>query len=86
MIGETKFQVTARLDSGGKPELRVTALTAYGRRTAGVSQDVTDKKLLAELGKLLKDAIKSVQPELQPQAVTAAAEALVYASKRGEDI
>ena len=85
MIGETTFQATARFENG-EPKIKVTAFTGYGSRTASVSQDVTDEKLLADLSRLSEKAIKSVQEELRHQSITAAAESLVVATKRKEAI
>lgn len=85
MIGETTFQATARFENG-EPKLKVTAFTGYGSRTASVSREVEDDKLLADFAKLAEKAIKSVNDELRSEAIAAAAESLVVATKRKEAI
>jgi hypothetical protein len=85
MIGETTFLVTGRFENG-EPKLKVTAFTSYGRRQASVSRDVEDEALLASFGKLAEKAVKEVREELQTEGVAAAAEALVVATRRKEDI
>jgi hypothetical protein len=86
MIGETKYQATARLDADGEVRVSVTGVTPYGKRSAGATADITDKKIKSEIGKLLKQAIKGVQADVQPESFKAAAEAMVIAANRKEDI
>lgn len=85
MIGETTFLVTARFEQD-EPKLKVTAFTGYGSRQASVSRDVEDEKLLADFGKLADKAVKAVREELQQESFAAAAESLVLATKRKEEI
>lgn len=40
MIGEVAFQVTARMEPGGEPVLKVTAIIPYGARTASVTEEM----------------------------------------------
>jgi hypothetical protein len=74
MIRETTFQATARFENG-EPSIKVTAFTPYGKRTASVSAEVTDKKLLKALAEVLNGAIETAREDLQRQSFSAAAEA-----------
>lgn len=85
MIGETTFQASARA-ADGSVSLKVTAFCGYGSRTASVSAEVTDEKLLAQLEKVFENAVKSVREDLQMQAVKAAAESLVIATNKKETL
>ena len=86
MIGETRFQVTARLDGDGEPTITVTALCDYGTRTSAVTQDVTDKKLLVQAKAVFEKAIKQTRDELHVQAQTSAVKSLAVALEKGEQI
>lgn len=86
MIGNTEFTVSARLDADGEVSAKVTGSCAYGNRTASVSADVTDKKLLSELGKSMKKAVTDAREELNQEATSAAAQSLVVATNKGEKL
>lgn len=85
MIGESDFIATARLENG-EVTVRVTAVTAYGTRTASVSEDVTDEKVISKISSALEAAVKSVRGELQMKAHTEAARAAVVAGDNKESI
>lgn len=86
MIGETRFQVNARLDGDGEPAITVVALCDYGSRTAAVTQDVTDEKLLSQVKAIFEKAIRQTRDELHGQATAAAAESFVVATRKGEQL
>lgn len=86
MFGETNFKVNATLHADGEVTAKVQASCAYGERTASVTQDVEDEKLLASIGNVLKKAIGDAREGLIQQATSAAAEALVVATKKGEKV
>jgi hypothetical protein len=85
MLGQTKFQVTARFD-GEKPSVKVTAICEYGDRSAAVDVAITDEKVLSQIAAACRQAIKEKRQELTAQAQVAAAEAMVVAAKKGEQI
>ena len=84
MFGETKFIITGRLDE--EVTLRITAVTPYGSRSSSVSIDVTDEKLLGQLGTLFNKALKDSETEIRTQSQLAAADAFVVARKNGEEV
>ncbi len=85
MFGETKFQVKGLLDGEGNAKVSVTAVKPYGPdRTATATAEITDKKVLAAIGKELKAAIVDIREELGEQVLEHAAESYAIASKRGE--
>jgi len=86
MIGKTEFSVTARLNADGEASLRVTGSCPYGERTASVSIDITEEKILKSLASVLGKVVAGVRDELNQEATSAAAEALVCATRRGEKI
>lgn len=85
MIGQTTFSATARLQDG-VVTVKVVASTPYGSRSCTVSQEVEDEKLLSSIGGMLDKAIRSVQAELQQEAVKATATAVVAAANLKEVI
>lgn len=86
MIGQTRYEVTARFSESGEASIKVHGRCDYGDRTAAVSAEVVDEKLLAQVEAIAKKAISEVREMLNQQAVSAAVEALVTANKLGEKI
>lgn len=86
MIGQTEYQVTARLGTDGEPSVKVAGICAYGDRTASVSVDITDEKVLASVGAAMKKAIRDVREQLNQEATAAAYKSLVVATDRGETL
>jgi microcystin degradation protein MlrC len=85
MLGQTRYQVTARSD-GAEAKLKVTAVCEYGDRSVSVDAEITDEKLLSQIANAAKQAIKDKRDELGTQAQLHAAEAMVVAAKKGEKI
>jgi hypothetical protein len=85
MIGETKFHATARFENG-KVTLSIVAVTPYGDRSVSTTKDVTDKKVLAALGDVFKDAIDAAGEYLKRDSFNHAARAVTTAFDRGEDL
>ena len=87
MFEQPTFQVTARLDQDGEPSVRVTAFCAYGNRSASVTQDITDEKVLASVGAALKKALSAdVKSGLNQQAIASAAQSYAVATQKGEKL
>lgn len=81
MIGNITFTATARDEV-----IKVTATCGYGSRTVSVTKEITDEKLTSKLDKIFTEAIESVKEELSKESYAAAAESLVAATRRGEQI
>lgn len=86
MIGETEFKVTAVLDTNGATTVTVSGICAYGDRTAHVSTNVENEKVLADVAKILSKTIEGVREEVTKQVTADALEAASIALKRREDI
>lgn len=88
MIGETRFEVAARLDENGEVKAKVIGRCSYGQgegaRDASEFVEVTDAAVLAKIGKALAAATGDVRDALNRQTVKAAAKCLGVASERGE--
>jgi hypothetical protein len=85
MIGTTTFKATARFDEG-EVKISVTGSCPYGKRTATVTVEVDDEKLLSQIGSLLDKAVRSVREDLNQQATAAAAKCLVVATDMKEKV
>lgn len=85
MIGTTTFKATARFDEG-EVKISVTGVCPYGKRSASVSVEIEDEKLLAQIGGLMEKAIRSVREDLNQQATAAAAKCLVVATDMKEKV
>lgn len=85
MIGETTYQVTARLQDG-KASMRVTAVTPYGNRTVSVAKDIDDPKMLDSVKQLFTEAVGSSSEELGREAFKEAARAVTVALGNDEDL
>lgn len=85
MIGQTTFSAWAKLQNG-EISVKVVAATPYGSRSCSVSKEVDDEKLATAIGGLLEKAIKSVQADLQQEAMKETARAVVAASNLKEVI
>lgn len=81
---ETTFQVKAVQGADGTTRVKVTGSRSYGSRTASVSTEITDEKLIESIASRLDKAAASVAETLDRDAVMAAAEAMVVAGKKGE--
>lgn len=88
MIGDTRFEVTARLDEEGNAKIRVLGRCSYGegdnKRDATEWLDVEDEGLLTRVGKAMAAAISEVRDELNRQTVKAAMKCGSVAVERGE--
>ncbi len=88
MIGETRFEVTARLDENGVATVKVFGRCSYGegdgKRDATEFVEIEDEAVLTRVGKALASAIGDVRDELNRQSVKAAMKCGSVAVERGE--
>lgn len=88
MIGETRFEVSARLNENGEVTAKVIGRCSYGenagKRDASEFVDVTDEATLAKIGKALTAAIGDIRDDLNRQTVKAAMKCGSVAMERGE--
>lgn len=88
MIGETRFEVSARLNENGEVTAKVIGRCSYGenaaKRDASAFMDVADEATLTRIGKALTAAIADVRDDLNRQAVKDAMKCGSVAMERGE--
>jgi hypothetical protein len=89
MIGETRLEVSARLDENGVVTAKVIGRCSYGEgeaaRDASEFLEIDDEKMLARLGKALESVLGDATAQaMNGQVKKAAAKCLVVAAERGE--
>jgi len=85
MIGEPTFTATVRYDADGV-KIRVTASRTYFDRSVQVDTMVEDQELSGDIAGALDRAVESVRDELAVESMSAAAQALVIATKNKEPL
>lgn len=102
MFGTPEYKVKATVDVNGDLSVRVTASCGYGSRSVSRTADVTlDEKDAAKVAGILKKAIEAAtvtvvvghgkakeerEIALSQQVLSDAAESLVVATKKGEEL
>jgi hypothetical protein len=85
MIGEATFHATARFENG-QATVKVTAVTAYGDRSASTVREVEDPKTIGAFEDLFAKVIEATAEDLKRQSFNEAAKSMVAAIDRGENV